>query len=154
MNPALFFFSSSFRNSSIFSSNFLPENSTGCACIFSFGLSGLLVPHTSSTRFSLIGFRADPPFFLILSESLRASATLCQRLQVQSCLVVLPTCCDKRWVNAYNLATFGLLRGPAALSVDTRWKSCPMHTIPAMLGRLGDPASTAPNYYPIVSRPG
>lgn len=74
IRPALFFLSSSFRRSSIFSSNFLPAYLRSSTETFSLGREGCSSPQTRSTRFSLIPTSEAPPFFLIFSASLRASA--------------------------------------------------------------------------------
>jgi hypothetical protein len=78
MRPALFFFSSSFLTSAIFSSKDLPQNSSPRILTFSFGRGGFSLPQTRSTRLDWIPTRLEPPFFLIFSASLRASAMACQ----------------------------------------------------------------------------
>lgn len=74
IRPALLNFSRSFLKSSIFSSNFLPENSTPRTLTFSFGRGGRSSPHMRSIRLFSSPKRLEPPFFLILSNSLRAPA--------------------------------------------------------------------------------
>ena len=72
--PALFFFMSSVLSSSTFSSNTLPVYWMSRTMTGSSGLAGLSLPQTSSTRFFWTARRPAPPFFLILSSSLLASA--------------------------------------------------------------------------------
>lgn len=72
--PAHFFLSISFRSFSSFESTDLPAYCIPCTETFSFGLEGLALPHTRSTRLSLTAFNSFAPFFLIISDSFRASA--------------------------------------------------------------------------------
>ena len=85
--PAAFFLSNSFRSSSIFSWNFLPEYFSGKALTFSVGLEGLSEPQTLSTRFSLTPTREAPLFFFRDSCNLRASGAV---ITVGSTPMVLP----------------------------------------------------------------
>lgn len=78
MKPAHFRFSNSFRNSSNFSSTDLPVYSNPRTSTLLFGRDGRSLPHTRSTRLSLIGLISFPPFFLILSANFLASAFTCQ----------------------------------------------------------------------------
>ena len=111
MRPALFFFSSSFLRSSIFSENGFPANSTGKARIFSCGRGGRLSPQMTSTRLVLIPTRPEPPCFLIFSSSFRASAgTASEKSWMNG--KQIHTSSDDGWIYTYGFVSFWLICCP------------------------------------------
>lgn len=78
MNPALFFSSSSFRSSLIFSWKGFPAYLTGWTLTFSLGRGGRSLPQTRSTRFCFTPTSCAPDL-LRVSASLRALAVWFQR---------------------------------------------------------------------------
>jgi hypothetical protein len=115
-SPALSFLDIRLRTSSSFSSNGLPENSSPKTFTFSFGRGGRSFPHTVSTKFCCIATRPAPPFFWILSLSLRASASPCQKRASELCnrWGVLTGGNDGR-VYPYCLPILRVLNGPDRL---------------------------------------
>lgn len=85
MKPAHFRLSKSFLNSSSFASMLFPVYSSPRTITFSLGLAGLSFPQTTSTRFSATAFSSLPPFFLIFSDSFRASAVKGQQKHSRGC---------------------------------------------------------------------
>ncbi len=75
IRPAPFFLSNSFRKSSIFSSDALPVYLISSGFMFCSERDGRSEPQIISTRLSVTGVNAAPPFFLIFSDRSRASAT-------------------------------------------------------------------------------
>ena len=100
IRPALLFFSSSFRRSSIFSSNVFPAKLSASVLTFSCGRGGRLSPHTASTRLMLTPTSAAPPFFFIFSSNLRASAAWRQNLVGGMEILASHTSCYNRWIHA------------------------------------------------------
>lgn len=111
MSPALFFFSSSFLRSSIFSSNVFPANCIGSVLTFSCGRGGRLSPHIESTRLILTPTRAEPLFFLIFSANFLASATY-YLAPVHEPNVTVRTSSNKCRIYAYGFLPLRLVGRP------------------------------------------